>query len=155
MNAETQRRAMCCELVSEVARTAGEVRLKVAGASMLPAVWPGDELCVRQCDFAGLQPGQIVLYLRDGTLTAHRIMRIAGDHLIARGDSLPCCDLPVKADEVVGKVVSVLRHGCSIHPGQSFWQRALSRTLLRSEFCTRMFLHMSGRLFSPSSTQRS
>jgi hypothetical protein len=61
----------------------------------------------------------------------------------------------VKADEVVGKVVSVLRHGCSIHPGQSFWQRALSRTLLRSEFCTRMFLHMSGRLFSPSSTQRS
>lgn len=146
---------MCCELVSEVARTAGEVRLKVTGASMLPSVRPGDELCVRACDFSELQPGQIVLYRRDGTLTAHRIMRIAGTHIIARGDSLPCCDLPVNFHEIVGKVVSVLRHGRSIHPGQSFWQRVMSRTLLRSEFCSRMFQHVGGRLFTPSSTQHS
>ena len=122
---------------------------------MLPAVWPGDELYVRQCDFAELQPGQIVLYRRDGTLTAHRVVRLANNQLIVRGDSLPCCDLPVNPHEVVGKVVSVLRRGRIIHHGQSFWQRALSRTLLRSEFGTRMFLHLGGRLFSSSSPQRS
>ena len=144
MNAEAQRRAACCELVLEVARTAGEVRLKVTGASMLPTVWPGDVLTVQRCEMSELQPGQIVLYRRDAKLTAHRITSMAGDCLIARGDALPCCDPPVGAPEVVGRVVSIVRNGRSIHPEQLVWHRTLGWILRRSEVCARILLRLGG-----------
>ena len=71
MTQQTQRHAVCCELIQDVARTTGEVRLRVTGASMLPAIWPGDLLTVRRCDLSELEPGQIALYRRDGKLTAY------------------------------------------------------------------------------------
>jgi signal peptidase len=146
MNAETQLHALCCELVHDVARRAGEVRLQVTGASMLPAVWPGDVVTVRSCGLAELLPGQIALYRRDGKLTAHRIQHLSNDHLIARGDSLPCPDPPVKPWEIVGRVVSISRAGRLIHPEQAVWQRVASAILRRSELCKRITLHLRGRL---------
>lgn len=85
MNVEAQFRAVCCDLVYDVGRSTGEVRLKVTGASMLPAVWPGDVVTVRHCGVAEFQPGQIILYRRAGKLTLHRVARVVGDQVIARG----------------------------------------------------------------------
>lgn len=146
MNREAQRRALCCELVVDVARSTGEVCLKVTGVSMLPAIWPGDVVTIRRCDLAGLLPGQIVMYGREGKLTAHRVMLVSHDHLVARGDSLSCCDPPVRAFEIVGQVTSISRAGRSISPEQSFWQRAASSILRRSDFCTRLALALNRRL---------
>lgn len=146
MNPEAQRHAVCCELVHDVASSAGEVRLRVTGASMIPAVWPGDVITVRHCDLAELQPEQIVLFRRDGKLTAHRIQLVSSDHLITRGDSLPCFDPPVEPSEIVGRVVSISRGGRNIDPEQNFWQRVASSILRRSDFCTRATLYLSRRL---------
>ena len=33
-----------------------------------------------------------------------------------RGDGSPACDTPVKADQILGKVVSIERNGCSLDP---------------------------------------
>jgi signal peptidase len=153
MDKETQRRAMCCELVDEVARTAGEVRLKVTGASMLPALWPGDLVTVRRSDAAELRPGQIVLYRDEAKLTAHRIQRISPTQLITRGDSVPSCDPPVGALEIVGQVVAILRNGRSIEPEWSLWHRAVSSMLRRSDFCTQVALRIT--LFLGSRPERS
>ncbi len=155
MNREVQRRALCCELVADVARSAGEVCLKVTGTSMLPAVWPGDVVTVRRCDLAQLQPGQIVLYRREGTLTAHRIIRVSRDRLVTRGDSLSSYDLPVRAFEIVGQVVSISRAGRYISPEQSSWQRAASSILRRSDFCTRLAMALSRRLRRSGNMQTS
>lgn len=146
METGTRSHAVCCELVSDVARSAGEVRLRVTGASMLPAVWPGDEVTVRRCELAELEPGQIVLYRRDGKLTAHRIQHLKSDHLIARGDSLPSLDPPVQPNEIVGRVVSISRGVRSVDPEQTFWQRVASAILRRSDFCMRVTLFLSRRL---------
>jgi len=145
-DSEAQRSAVCCELVAEVARTSGEVRLQVNGGSMLPAIWPGDVVTVRSRDLAELQPGQIVLYRREGKLTAHRVMHISADHLIARGDSLPSSDLPVRATEVVGQVVNIHRNGRHIQPEHSLGKRVISSILRRSDFWTRMTLFLGVRL---------
>src|ERR1035437_10241317 len=145
MERETQRRAKCCELVEEVARTSGEARLKVTGSSMLPALWPGDVITVRRCDFTELEPGQIVLCRQEGKLTAHRIQRISPSHLVTRGDSVPACDPPVGAYGVVGQVVSILRNGRSIQPERSFRHRAVSSILRRSHYCTRIALRLGSR----------
>lgn len=138
MDREIQRRAVCCELVDEVARTVGEVRLKVTGASMLPALWPGDVVTVRRCDPAAVRPGQIILYRREGKLTAHRVHRISPNLLITRGDSVPSCDPPVGALGIVGQVVGILRNGRPVDPEQSSWHRAVSSMLCRSDYCTRI-----------------
>lgn len=143
MDADAQRRAVWCELVSDVARSKGEVRLKVAGASMLPTVWPGDVVTVRRCDFAELQPRQIVLHGYQEKLTLHRIARIAGDHLITRGDSLPHYDPPVMPSEILGQVVSIFRGGRTIDPEQTFWQRVAASILQRSRFLRRFTLYLS------------
>jgi signal peptidase I len=140
MEVEAQRSAACCDLVYDVACRSGEVRLKVNGSSMLPGIRPGDLITVARCDFEQLQPGQVILYRRSGKLTAHRIIRISRDCLIARGDALADFDAPVSASEIVGRVESVLRNGRSIPLAQSLWQRAVSSMLRRSEICRRVAL---------------
>jgi len=147
-DAEAQRVAACCELVSEVAGRSGEVRLKLNGTSMLPAMWPGDMVVVQRCALAELRPGQIALCRSEGTVTVHRIKRVFRDHLIMRGDSLPCFDPPVNESGLVGQVVSIFRDDRPISPEQSSWHRVVSWILRRSDFCKRVTVHLGSRSWS-------
>jgi signal peptidase I len=72
----TSRETLGCELAAEVIRSFGSLRLRVVGASMLPAVWPGDLLSVRSDDAAEAVPGDIVVFKREGRLVAHRVVEI-------------------------------------------------------------------------------
>jgi hypothetical protein len=139
---ETHFEAACCDLVAELVREAGSASLKVTGLSMLPAIWPGDVLTVRSQSPDLLLPGQIILYQRNGRLTAHRIIRVAGDELITQGDCVPSLDQPVSASEVLGRVVAVCRDGRTVELQQSLGQRAAAWVLRRSEWCTRILLHL-------------
>jgi hypothetical protein len=146
VDAEACRRAAWRELVFDVARNSGEVRLKVSGASMLPVAWPGDVVTVRRCELADLRPGQIALFGQKEKLTVHRVTQIADDHLIARGDSLPCCDPPVRASEIVGRVVNIVRNGRFVPTEPSFWQRVVASILRHSGPCRRILLLADARL---------
>src|SRR5215469_12459509 len=140
MSAAQQRTSVQCELVAEVARAFGEVRLKVRGSSMLPAIWPGEILLVRRQDLSALRVGQVVLYSRCGAMVAHRIVQRAGERLWTKGDSLLYVDLPVCASDIIGQVMSIVRNGEQIDPQQSGWQRAAARLLSRSDFFMRLVL---------------
>lgn len=153
MDAERRRRAACCELVLDVARSSGEVRLRVTGASMLPALWPGDLVTVQRRVPSELAVGQVVVYRRDEKLIVHRITRTSGDHLITQGDSRPFDDLPVQASEIVGQVAGILRNGRCVHPEQSVWQRAVASILRRSDLCTRIALGLNRRLRRSADSQ--
>jgi hypothetical protein len=142
MDAQTHRSVVCCELTHSVVCTYGEVRLKVTGSSMLPAIWPGDEITVVRTEYVALQPGQILLYHRNNGLTAHRIRQIERDYLITCGDSLLYPDAPVRPGEVVGRVVSILRNGRSICLKPSHASSILARILCRSNFSRRFALHL-------------
>jgi hypothetical protein len=63
-----------CELAEEVLRTSGRLRLKVNGSSMLPAIWPGDVLRIVRERLDAISVGDVILFARDGMLTAHRII---------------------------------------------------------------------------------
>jgi signal peptidase I len=130
------------DLVAEVARQFGEVRLKVTGTSMLPSVWPGDILTVRRRSAGELLPGQIVLCYRNQGFVGHRLVAKRGDALITRGDSLPYEDRPFRDDEVLGEVVSILRDGRSVDPSPAWWHGAGSWILRHSELCTRVLLRL-------------
>lgn len=141
MDAEAQRNAVCCELIHRVALGCGEVRLKVTGSSMLPVIWPGDEITVMRCDYAELQTGQVILYRRNARLTAHRIERKTQDHLVTQGDSLVSFDPPVLPGEVVGRVARVLRNGRHMPLEHSLISRVVSLVIRNSDLSRRLALY--------------
>jgi hypothetical protein len=141
-------------LVADVATTFGEVRLRVTGLSMLPSIWPGDILTVRRVNPAELAKGRIALYRRQGNLIAHRIARVEPQRLITRGDTLPHDDPPLNVSEIIGQVVGIDRNGRSIPPEPSFWNRAVSSILRRSDFCLRIALCLVRLLSRPADAVR-
>jgi hypothetical protein len=116
------------------------VTLKLAGTSMLPAIWPGDMVRFQHCQPADLRKGEIILYRLDGVLTAHRLVRIEDDQIVVRGDTRTCCDPPVSADKVVGRATAVCRKGQFVPLSYSVGQRAISLLLRRSRLCIRLLL---------------
>lgn len=102
------------ELVAEAIRSFGDLRLRVTGSSMLPAIRPDDELLVHRCTIDESAPGDVVLYIRQRRLFAHRVISRSIAHLIAQGDGMAQPDPPVTADELLGKVIRVMRRGCTV-----------------------------------------
>ena len=147
----TARETLGCELAAEVLRSWGRLRLRATGASMLPAVWPGDILSVRSHDAVEALPGDIVLFGREGRLVAHRVVEriLCQDKIqwVTRGDSVGGNDAPVSSHELLGRVTAIERGSRRIIPRLTFWGRMASWILRRSEFCTRILLHFS-RIFA-------
>jgi signal peptidase len=112
---------ICCELVAEAARAGREVRVRVTGTSMLPSIWPGDTLVARA--LAGSSPtnGEILLFIREGRLFAHRLVRRLEQDtaavLVTRGDALSDCDPPLAESEILGSVAALSRGGRTVPLG--------------------------------------
>lgn len=138
-----------CELAVEVLRSSGRLRLRTTGASMLPAVWPGDILCVRSHEATKALPGDIVLFSRRGRLVAHRvverIMSPNGIQWVTQGDSAAGHDAPVSSQELLGRVVAIQRGFQQLTPLPSRASRLISWILQRSDFATRALLRMRNR----------
>ncbi len=103
-----------CEIVADCLRAGREVRLRVAGSSMLPAIWPKDVLLVRPRGDRQLSEGEVVVFAREGRLITHRVARrldAEGIRILTRGDSSRAFDLPVAAHDVLGTVAAIYRGG--------------------------------------------
>lgn len=142
------------DLALEILRSCGEARLPVAGASMLPAVWPGDILCIRSHEAEGALPGEIVVFEHGGRLVSHRVVKrtagAQGIQWLTRGDMADRDDPPVSSHEMLGRVTVIERGRRRIAPRFTLWGRAASWVLRRSEFATRLVLWMrSSRVPSP------
>jgi hypothetical protein len=98
------------DLVAEVLRRFGSVRLRAFGGSMSPAIRPGDLLNVRLAPAEGIRRGDVVLFWRGGRLFAHRVVALTpGGMVTTRGDAHWHDDPAVPADDVLGIVQSVRR----------------------------------------------
>jgi len=137
----TPRETLGCELAAEVPRSWGRLRLRATGASMLPAVWPGDALYVCRRSATQALPGDIILFARQGRLVAHRVVERTihqgAPFWITRGDRLDHHDPQVSSHELLGRITSIQRGHRRIIPRLTFRGRIASWTLRRSEFCTR------------------
>lgn len=136
------------ELATEVARFFGFLRFAAYGASMLPAIFPGDILRIHSETIDRFQPGDLVLFSRDSRWFAHRVIRVEQNRnepiLIVRGDALVTEDSPVHSGEILGRVVSVVRRGKSIDARrrQSLTQRTLAWALRQSDLLVTATLHL-------------
>ena len=150
-NAAAENRALVrCQLAADAVRVFGKLRLKVTGSSMLPTIWPGDVLEVRHQGVAEIQSGDVVLFQRQGQLVAHRVVhrlgRPGGNLLITRGDRQSAADPPMTKEEILGRVTEVLRGNHRKVPRLTFGCWVGAWILSRSDFLTRVLLHLSNRL---------
>ena len=125
------------DLVAEILRRRGSIRLKVLGTSMLPSLWPGDLLTIQGLAYDEAVPGDLVLVLRNNRFFVHRLIeRQRGrDCLwwITKGDALRDCDPPAAASELLGRVAGIRRGNRSFVPRPRVSQphSALAWTLFR------------------------
>ncbi len=107
--AEEQR--VRCALFAQVISRCGSAKLKAWGTSMVPSILPGDTLKVERAETSGFVAGDVAVYLRAGRLFVHRVVRVMDgpvSALVTRGDAMECEDPPVLADEIVGRVTSIV-----------------------------------------------
>jgi hypothetical protein len=122
------------EYISRNIRNRGSACLRALGGSMFPWIRPGDLLFVRKCEFEAASPGDVILFERGGRFFVHRVLRrvlladaqsfAEATALITKGDALDGEDLPVAADQFLGRVIRIHRHRRHID------LQSLSRTLL-------------------------
>ncbi len=131
---------MASGLAEEIIRKFGELRLRVFGTSMAPAILPGDLIVVRRAGLAEISAGDVVLFGRDGRFFVHRTVRRmiassaekAGEtRLVTRGDRLQHEDPPVSSSELLGRVVSLSRDGRQL-PLDTLGPNSLLARLLRA-----------------------
>jgi hypothetical protein len=125
-----------CSLAAEALRFWGTLKLRATGTSMLPTLWPGDLLTVRSVPPELTQPGDIVLYMRQGRFFVHRVMSqnlaLEKEFIITRGDCLSETDPPIGRRELLGKITEVERAGSMFAPARTL---SVFSKLLAWMFC--------------------
>jgi hypothetical protein len=121
------------ELAAEVLVLFGSLRLRVTGTSMLPLVQPGDFIQVSRCAIQDVRAGDLVLFIRQRRLFAHRVVARCGGSLVAQGDTLHNPDPVVTAAELLGKVERIERQGRAWRPqGGRGWPARIAAAVFRS-----------------------
>jgi len=141
-----------CELAADVLRSSRKLRLQVTGWSMLPSIWPGDTLLVEPAKYDEVASGDVVLFLREQRLFAHRAVgRNADDsRVLTRGDAMRSEDPPVNEAELLGKVTLIWRGGKCSEPPRSLaaWERVVAHIVGRFALAARLAVVAHGRIRS-------
>ncbi len=120
-------------LAVEVLERSGSLRLQLRGESMLPTLWPGDEVDIVPCSPEEIRRGEVLLVFRGNRFLLHRVWRILrnGD-VVTRGDAVPGPDPAVPAQAIVGKIARATRGGRTFR----LWRRCSGmRRILGILFC--------------------
>lgn len=140
-----------CDLVAAVANTSGHVCLRVSGASMAPAIRPGDLLTAEPASVTEVSPGDIVVFAREGRLIVHRITAKTSKggepYLMTRGDRAWQNDAPVSGSELIGRVTHIERGAFRIPAPSRFnlAENVMCRILRFSDRATYLFLYLASR----------
>jgi hypothetical protein len=142
----TARHSAQIDLAHEVLRKFGEIHFIARGCSMIPSIYPGDLLTVKSHHIADACHGQIVLCRRDGRFWAHRVIRKwqRGSRFVltTRGDAHSHEDPSFDEDQLLGRVVSIVRCGKAIDLKriESLWTRAVRLCVRNSDALAKAML---------------
>jgi len=137
-----------CRLAAEALRSWGTLKVRARGVSMLPTLWPGDVLTIQSVRPEQVEPGEIVLYMRQDRFFIHRIVSRDPTRdtafLVTRGDCIFEDDPPVGRSELLGKVIEVRRSGSGFRPARklSGFRRLLAWGLCRWSILRRVGLRL-------------
>lgn len=124
------------------------------GNSMAGTFRPGDYLIIESVRLADVRPGDVVIYrgqenARESEEVVHRVVAIAPDGLVTRGDNNPRVDdMPVSQEALLGRVTRVERAGRVRPVRGGRWGLLQSRALRawrRARQCSWQVLRLAGR----------
>ena len=140
------------DLALEALRRTGRLRLRAHGESMLPTLWPGDEVEVVSCSRENVQPGEIVLARREGRVFLHRLISCEeSGRFVLRGDSMAAADSAYESAALAGKLVGVMRRGRMAALRPRAWARPVGWMLCHCGPVRRLALRIQcSRSFSAS-----
>jgi hypothetical protein len=100
----------------------------VKGSSMEPFLKDGDVVEVVRTSRADLFPGQLLVFLREGTVVVHRLLVIREERFLEKGDAQPLGTWVVWP-EALGLVLAITREGETerVQMDQPPWPEALRR----------------------------
>lgn len=106
-------------------QTGGQHVMPITGRSMLPLFREGDQVLVEHGG-AGVRRGDIVVFRHGERLITHRVLRRrrqAGEvFYVTKGDNVLHLDPPVRAGEIVGRVLAIKRGGADISLDTAAWR---------------------------------
>jgi hypothetical protein len=150
---DAERLALLADALRDGNNFASRVRLRVYGESMLPAIWPGRVVEIAGCSLEDVNPGEIVLALRDGRLFLHRLLKFQADGFVLRGDSMPGPDPQYPPEALLGRLVRDTDTGMNIDQGRGVaavaWNRALGMLLCHCSIVRRLALKFNRRGSAP------
>lgn len=91
-----------------------------ATGSMSTTIEKGDIVIVKIGENV-LQEKDIITYKKDNAIITHRIIKIDGESIIAKGDNNNTEDEPITKDDVIGKVVHIINN-------VEIWKKVFSDT---------------------------
>ena len=96
------------ELVRDLLRGGTSVRFSAPGLSMLPTIQDGDVLHVAPVSADEVRCGEILLVDDEGKLRAHRLLEsdVRADRFVTQGDASLEPDAPVRAHQILGRVMA-------------------------------------------------
>ena len=110
------------DLCTDLLQSGRRVRFRAPGASMHPTIRDGEVVTVAPVLTRDIKRGDVLLYLAERGLTAHRVRRrLPGPEtaFCVRGDALGSEEERVAANRVLGRVTSVERAGRELPVGGS------------------------------------
>jgi signal peptidase I len=135
--------------VTEALRKSGRVRMLVSGASMVPALRPGDLITVESASAGEISPGEIVVFELSGRLVVHRVVAKTGNLreplLATRGDRTRREDPLVSSVKIFGRVTQIERGNRRVRPRNKLTgaHRVICRLLRISDRATSFYLRIS------------
>ena len=112
---------MFFKVTVDLLKSGQSVRFQAPGRSMTPTIREDETITINPVSASTVRKGDIILYNNETGVIAHRVIRIEKKDsslqphsFILRGDASITDDKPVAPGQVLGKVVSVERHGRSI-----------------------------------------
>jgi len=122
--------------------------IPITGRSMFPLIRNGDQVLVAH-GCAGIRRGDVIVFRHDGKLIAHRVVRIskneAGHTFLTKGDNVLQFDPPLRANEIVGRVLAIKRGEQQMSLDTTIWR--ITGLLIAIGTLTWMRLYGWGRFF--------
>ena len=120
-------------VVAELLARGRDARFCAPGGSMRPTIRGGETLIAAPAAPGAIARGEIILFRRGTRLVAHRVVRIGAGadgapRFLTRGDAASGPDLPVRAEDVLGRIVAVERKGARVDlTAHGAWRGRLAR----------------------------
>ena len=120
----------------------GLIFIETSGVSMRPFLWSGEKVIVKKTNDTELNRGDLVIFRLEGNLFCHRFLckRIINNRMVflMRGDCNPTGKEEIFYEQIVGKVVGILKGEKVIDLTAWKWQLMNHAALLLAPLTSRM-----------------